>query len=48
MSYSHFSKAERKVVYFMREIKECSLRAIAEALGHSVSTISREAGSNSQ
>ncbi len=42
MSYSHFSKAERKVVYFMREIKECSLRAIAEALGRSVSTISRE------
>ena len=42
MSYSHFSKAERKVVYFMREIKKCSLRAIAEALGRSVSSISRE------
>jgi IS30 family transposase len=42
MSYSHLSKAERKVVYFMREIRECSLRAIAEALGRSVSTISRE------
>ena len=42
MSYSHFSKAERKVVYFMREIRKCTLRAIAEALGRSVSSISRE------
>ncbi len=42
MSYSHFSKAERNVVYFMREIKKCTLRTIAEALGRSVSSISRE------
>ena len=42
MSYSHLSKAERQVVYFMREIRKCSLRAIAEALGRCVSTISRE------
>ncbi len=42
MSYGHLSKAERKVVYFMREIRQCSLRVIAEALGRSVSTISRE------
>lgn len=42
MSYSHLSKAERNVVYFMRESKQCTLRAIAEALGRSVSTVSRE------
>lgn len=42
MSYCHLSKAERKVVYFMREVRQCTLRAIADALGRSVSTISRE------
>ncbi len=42
MSYTHLSKAERKVVYFMRVVKKCSIRAIAEALGRCVSTISRE------
>lgn len=42
MSYTHLSKAERTVVYFMRERKRCSLRVIAEALGRCVSTISRE------
>ncbi len=42
MSYTHLSKAERKVVYSMRVVKKFSLRAIAEALGRCVSTISRE------
>ena len=42
MSYSHLSKAERQVVYVMRAIRKCSLRAIAEALGRCGSTISRE------
>ena len=42
MSYTHLSKAERSVVYFMRERRKCSLRDIADALGRCVSTISRE------
>ncbi len=42
MSYTHLSKAERKVVYFMRVFKNRPLRAIAQALGRGVSTISRE------
>jgi len=46
MSYTHLSKAEREVVYFMREIKKCTLQSIAEALGRSVSTISREVRRN--
>lgn len=42
MSYTHLSKEERKVVYFMRERKGYSFRVIAQALGRSASTISRE------
>lgn len=42
MSYTHLSKAERKVVYFMRVVQNSPLRPIAEALGRGISTISRE------